>query len=133
MSTHNICFHREIRKKVTFWLTQASYLELWPEDLHLDISRFANVKYQMGDFCSQNRPQQKASHFLGKTFFISHLLYLPQIFQSSGLCKQCRLRSDASKCGIKSGTTLFPTHPADLWTHQQVVKWMCSNFWITSV
>ena len=29
MSTHNICFHAEIRKINTFWLKKVPYLELW--------------------------------------------------------------------------------------------------------
>ena len=44
------------------------------------------------------------------------LPYSLYILRQTGLSKQCRLRSDATKCAVWSGSTLFATHPTILHT-----------------
>ena len=51
------------------------------------------------------------------------------VFRQTCQSKQCRPWSDATFCGIWSGSTLFATHPAVL----QQVKWNCWNFRISMV
>ena len=58
-------------------------------------------------------------HFRGGSRKISEgfdLIILPYLFGQTGLSKQCRPRSDATECGIWSGSTLFDTHQVILHT-----------------
>ena len=50
--------------------------------------------------------------------------YLPYVFGKTGLSKQCRLRSDAGKCGVWSGSTLFATYPAIFITKTRLFKFI---------
>ena len=51
--------------------------------------------------------------FLFNLIILRYLLY---VFGQTGLCKQCRPRSDAAEWIIWSGFTLFATHPVILTT-----------------
>ena len=47
-------------------------------------------------------------------FDLINLPYLLYLFEKTSLGKQCKFRSDATKCGIWSGSILFTTYPAIL-------------------
>ena len=52
----------------------------------------------------------------GEGFDLMILPYLLYVFGQTGLCKQCRSRSDAAERDVWSGSLLFATHPAILHT-----------------
>ena len=51
-----------------------------------------------------------------RVFDMTELLYIHNVFGQTGLSKQCKPRSDAAECGVWSGSTMFVTHPAILYT-----------------
>ena len=58
----------------------------------------------------------------------SLLPYKLKVLGWISLCKQCRHRSDATECGIWSGSTLLAAHPTVCMnTHTQLIKWTCLN------
>ena len=59
---------------------------------------------------------------ISEEFDLIILPYLLYVFGHTGLGKQCWPRSDATKCSVWSGSTLFTTHPAILhtWTGSEI-------------